>query len=414
MSAFRVGIAVLAVAAALSSVEPAFGRIHIRLGGPLGAVRSVFSHLLPRPGLHVRRAYARHGERVRFAAARESADTAARGAAPTAIGPRTSDTAARGQIAAAAALAGWQGGRGASGWWRHGDGGYGWVGPLFWPFAYDDIYDYIVWGDGKGFWGYGYVDIYAAIFAPYGYGDLARYLARSRGRKHDRMPSLAEMCGDEKGVIADAAIDQIRQAIQPNDEQRAALDELASASGEAAKTIRATCPTQVASTASGRLAAMQLRLEAMSAAIARIRTPLQKLYELLDDEQQKRLMALAGDQVTDGDSRVPPAQRCRNAPHAPFQWPGSELEAKLRPNEAQRAALDELRDRSAKAKDILKDDCQPEDAQSPPARLAAADIQLDAMLQAIKLLRPALENFYTTLSDEQKAQFEAIGPKRTS
>jgi hypothetical protein len=29
-------------------------------------------------------------------------------------------------------------------------------------------------------------------------------------------------------------------------------------------------------------------------------------------------------------------------------------------------------------------------------------------------VRPALENFYATLSDEQKAQFEAIGPKRTA
>jgi hypothetical protein len=35
------------------------------------------------------------------------------------------------------------------------------------------------------------------------------------------------------------------------------------------------------------------------------------------------------------------------------------------------------------------------------------------MLQAVKLVRPALEDFYATLSDEQKAQFEAIGPKRT-
>ena len=57
-----------------------------------------------------------------------------------------SNPAARGQIAAAGALAGWHG-HGANGWWRHGGGGYGWVGPLFWPFAYYDIYDYTIWGD---------------------------------------------------------------------------------------------------------------------------------------------------------------------------------------------------------------------------------------------------------------------------
>jgi hypothetical protein len=36
------------------------------------------------------------------------------------------------------------------------------------------------------------------------------------------------------------------------------------------------------------------------------------------------------------------------------------------------------------------------------------------MLQAVKLVDSALEDFYATLSDEQKAQFEAIGPRRTS
>jgi LTXXQ motif family protein len=58
--------------------------------------------------------------------------------------------------------------------------------------------------------------------------------------------------------------------------------------------------------------------------------------------------------------------------------------------------------------------CQPDDVVTPPARLAALAKQLDTMLQAVKLVRPALENFYATLSDEQKAQFEAIGSKRTT
>jgi hypothetical protein len=36
------------------------------------------------------------------------------------------------------------------------------------------------------------------------------------------------------------------------------------------------------------------------------------------------------------------------------------------------------------------------------------------MLQAVKLVSSVLDDFYATLSDEQKAQFEAIGPRRTS
>jgi hypothetical protein len=75
----------------------------------------------------------------------------------------------RADITARAATAGWHEGRdGGHGWWRHGNGGYGWVGPLYWPFAYNDMYDYAMWGYGydDSFWGYGYGDIYAGIFAP--------------------------------------------------------------------------------------------------------------------------------------------------------------------------------------------------------------------------------------------------------
>ncbi len=74
----------------------------------------------------------------------------------------------RAQIVATAATAGWHDGRGRGGWWRHRNGGYGWVGPLFWPFAYYDIYDYTLWGYGYDdpFWDYGYGDIYAGIFSP--------------------------------------------------------------------------------------------------------------------------------------------------------------------------------------------------------------------------------------------------------
>jgi len=36
------------------------------------------------------------------------------------------------------------------------------------------------------------------------------------------------------------------------------------------------------------------------------------------------------------------------------------------------------------------------------------------MLQAVKLVSDVLEDFYATLRDEQKAQFESIGPKRTA
>jgi hypothetical protein len=63
---------------------------------------------------------------------------------------------------------------------------------------------------------------------------------------------------------------------------------------------------------------------------------------------------------------------------------------------------------------MLKVACQTDAAVTPPARLAAVGKRLDVMLQAVKTVRTALDDFYGTLSDEQKAQFEAIGPRRTT
>jgi hypothetical protein len=402
---FPIGIAALGASLLLlatgpSSTAQARG---LRIGGgPIGVVRSVASLALR--GLHGRR-----GGRVRLANAE------AAGSLPRTDVTRGADwvtrPVARVQVAAGAALAGWHGQRGASGWWQHSDGGYGWVGPLFWPFAYYDVYDYALWGDGMGFWGYGYRDIYAAIFTPYGEDELARYVSPSRSRRFGRLPSLALVCGDDASELASLPIERLRQAIQPSNNQRAALDALANASLEAAQTIHSACPTEVASTPSGRLAAMQRRLEAMKSAIARVRTPFEEFYELLDDDQKGKLAAF-NDQRAPFAPKVPAAQSC--TPPETLQWPAGEIEARLHLSDTQREALDALRRMSVFAKNTLNFDCQPDENLTPPDRLATVDTRLDAMLDAIKQVAPALDDFLATLSDEQKAQFETIGTKRTS
>jgi len=323
-----------------------------------------------------------------------------------------SNPTARAQLAAGAAVAGWHGG--GRGWWQHPNGGFGWVGPLFWPFAYYDIYDYTLWGYGAPFWDYGYLDIYAGLFGPYGYGGLSGYVgSHPRGRGRHSADSFAQMCADDSRQIAGLPIDQIGQAIQPNGAQRAALDDLASASIKAAQTIRASCPAQVAATAPGRLAAMQDRIAAMISGVALVRPPLERLYGLLNDEQKARFNALAEDERKKAPTDNSVAE-CGKPPPQMLSWPADEIEAKLHPNDTQRAALKSLQDAAAHAADALKTACQPADVLTPVARLDAIAKRLDAMLQAVKSVRSALDEFYTTLSDEQKAQFEAIGPRRTS
>jgi hypothetical protein len=88
-----------------------------------------------------------------------------------------------------------------------------------------------------------------------------------RSRRHGRLPSLTQICGDDASEFAGLPIKRIRQAILPSEEQRATLDHLTNASVNAAQIIRAACPVEVALTPSGRPAAMQQRLEAMKSAI---------------------------------------------------------------------------------------------------------------------------------------------------
>jgi len=398
------GVIALATATALASAAEARG-FRLRIGGgPIGVVRSVAAMALG--GL---RGGGRRGERVRMARDEST------GSLPRGDITRSPDwitrPMARLQVAAGTALAGWHGGRGASGWWQHGDGSYGWVGPLFWPFAYYDVYDYAVWGDGMGFWGYGYRDIYAAIFTPYDEDELTRYLSSSHGRRFRRLPSLARMCGDDVSELAPLPVEQIRQTMRLSEEQRGMLDELAKASVAGEKAVRASCPTEVQPTPSARLATMQQRLEAMKSAIASIRTPFEVFYESLDDDQKAELTAL-NDQRAPFAPKVPAAQSC--TPPDVLPWPAADIEAKLHLNDAQREELGALSRMDALARNTLNFDCQPDDNLTPPDRLAAADVRLDAMLDAIKWVRPALDDFFATLSDEQKAQFDMIGAKRTS
>jgi hypothetical protein len=403
MSKPRIGIAVVVLVTLLSSSALA----RVRLGiGPLGVARFAVTRVLSLGGLHHARAIARHGQ-IRMASLR-SQD--ARNVMDSGLG----NPAVRRQIAASAALAGWHGGRTATGWWRHGDGGYGWVGPLYWPFAIHDIDDYTFWGDGIGFWNYSYPDIYAAIFAPYGGEELAVYAGPGpHGRRHRRVPRLSQLCGDDSEV-AGFPIDQVREAIAPNEAQRAALDELAGALVRAAEMIRASCPAQAAFTAPGRLAVMQARIGAMMQAALAVQPPLTRFYDLLEDEQEARLNALAEDRrKMSAAATEAPARQCGAAQPAALQWPAQEIEARLRPNDTQRAALKALRDANARAVEILISECQP-DAVTLPARLDAVNGRLAALQQAVYLVSAAIEGLYATLSDEQKAQFEAIGQKRTS
>jgi ABC-type transporter MlaC component len=90
-------------------------------------------------------------------------------------------------------------------------------------------------------------------------------------------------------------------------------------------------------------------------------------------------------------------------------WPIERIAQTVEPNDAQRVALDELKAATAQALDVLKAACPTALPSTPTGRIEAMRQRLDAMLQAVRTVRPVVEKFYQSLNDEQKARFNALG-----
>ena len=309
--------------------------------------------------------------------------------------------------------------------------GYGWYGPVFWPFAYDVLFADLFWGYAYGypFWDYGYPDIYGGLFSPFGYDDLAGYLSAGSGavsgtyagvspstrvargagsRQAEVTGQIAQSCGEDSKDVAGWPIDRIEQAVNPTADQRALLDDFANASIRAAQAIKEACPTTISFAPTGRLDAMQKRIAGMAQAVDLVEPPLDKFYTSLTDEQKARL-----DAATDQTGKSRSLANC-GAANAATQWPGERIQKAVQPSEHQQARLDTLKTAMANAADQLAKSCPASLPATPPARLRAISMRLNTMLESVKSVRSALDDFYSSLSDEQKAQFNLIGRQQTA
>lgn len=410
------GAALLALAVLLpNKAEAQFG---IR-GGPLGVARFAVGHMIGMSRLRHSRMAVRGG-RYRSAALRSQDPRGAERRQPP------NPTILRAALTAQAALSGWHGGRNPQGWWRHPDGSYGWAGPVFWPFAHDDLTNAIILGDTTSLSLYGYGDIYAALFSPYAATELAAYTA-PQGRRARKIPSAQNICdaSDPAGFPAD----RIAAAVQPNELQRTALDELATAWRAARDSIRAACPAELPATAPERLGLMRERIEAMIKATDALAAPLAKFEGLLDDGQKARLNSLGSERRSalaaaqrkdaqaasacdpDSDPRYDEKAQRQYEQLVAQQWPAADIASTLKLDEVARARLEVLQDTTLRTMETLSA-CPSKPEATPQARLAAVKARLETMLQAVKSVGDALDDFEADLSDEQKAGFEAIGPKR--
>ena len=298
-----------------------------------------------------------------------------------------------------------------------------WAGPVFWPYVNNDLFYYPFWPQAydEGYWAYAYDDLVDAIFWGYGspYADYAhaepdvgltaRPATRPSGSRRTQ-PEIVDMCEPAKG-LTDWPLDEVASVVQPTAEQRTLLDEVRAAAAQAAAAFKAACPSQISLTPTGRLQAMIARLDATLQATRIVRPPLDRFYNSLSDEQKARFNAV-GPNI--GADRPRTAQQSSDQKACGEPKPGlanlpiERVEDLVRPTERQQPALDRLAEATNKAVAILQQACPDFVPQTPVGRLEVMEKRIDAMLQAAKTVQPALQDFYASLSNEQKARFNTL------
>ncbi len=291
-----------------------------------------------------------------------------------------------------------------------------WYGPVFWPYAYSDIFDYVFWPRGyvDGYWAYVYDDFIDSLF--WGeQGPPDEYLVY--GAPPPPRPSyraVQALCKQPGSGITAWPFAEIERKVGLDGEQKRLLDSVRDAAKQAAGVFKASCPAEKAFplTPPGRLRAMMARLDATLQAVETVRPALEAFYDSLSDEQKERFNEIGpkGQKSTEASQALPQsAQACAEAKPGLTNLPIERVEAAVKPNDAQLDALDRLDDATVKAVSILQAACPEDTPLTPPGRLEAMEARLKAMLDAANTVKPALDDFYGSLSSEQKARFNRIG-----
>jgi hypothetical protein len=306
-----------------------------------------------------------------------------------------------------------------------------WYGPVYYPYAYDDMFYYAFWPDAydPGYWAYAYDDMFDGVFFPDG-APYAAYAAEgpyagpdgriTTGSAPSR-PAAApgrvtqatrNFCADQaKGVTA-WPLDQIAEAVRPNEDQKSLLENLRQASNEAAAKFKEACPDAVPMTPVSRLQAIIQRLQATDDAIQTVKPALVAFTNSLSDEQKARFNevgAQLGQPKQRSATQSQPEANCSGEKAGISNLAINRIETAVRPTDAQGAALDKLDAAMQKAVEALNTACPNAIPQTPVGRLDVMQKRVEAMIDAANIVRPALDEFYASLSDEQKAKLNRLG-----
>ena len=296
-----------------------------------------------------------------------------------------------------------------------------WHGPVFWPFAYSDVFDYAFRPSGydDGYFAYAYDDFIDGVFwgqagpppeYSYAYAPPNARLARSTSS------TVEELCTQPGTGITAWPFAEIKSKVGLNTEQKQLLDQVRSSGQRAASVFKASCPAKnaFAMTPPGRLQAMTLRLTATLEAVQTVRPAMEKFYNSLSDGQNERLNEIGPKQPKNNaeanqTSAARDGKSCSEPKAGLANLPIERIEDAVKPTNAQEDGLKHLEKATVKAVSIMQAACPEDTPITPPGRLEAMEKRLQAMIDAANTVKAALYDFYGSLSNEQKARFNIIG-----
>jgi hypothetical protein len=226
---------------------------------------------------------------------------------------------------------------------------------------------------------------------------------------------MEEICTQPGTGITAWPFAEINSKVRLNADQKQLLDQVRSAGQAAATVFKASCPAKnaFAMTPPGRLEAMTLRLTATLEAVQTVRPAMEAFYNSLSDEQKERFNEIGPRRSKDGadvsQTSVENGKSCSEPKAGLASLPMERIEDVVKPTDAQESSLRQLEDATVKAVSIMQAACPEDTPITPPGRLEAMEKRLQAMIDAANTVKPALNDFYGSLSSEQKARFNRLG-----
>jgi hypothetical protein len=329
----------------------------------------------------------------------------------------------------------------------------GWFGKVFWPFVVGDVFTAVLWPWPwyEPFWGYGgdyalsnvlwaapgalpasygngnIYDIYGGSSGRYGsavgtggssgrYGSAVGTNEKAASGANSETPTeadVAQACADLAPGVTDLPVNDIERTVHPTGDQVAALSALKTAWVSATKIIKTSCSGEVPLTPVRRLDVVEERLGAVLEGLQIVSGPLENFHNSLSEAQKRSFdsMLTANRDRSEAGGGVAGrlSSLCSERAASFSRLPTDKIEQVIRPGEQQRDAWEALKSASAKASTELNASCPAQTPQGLPDRLHAVEQRLAAMIAALRTVRPALTDFYGSLSDEQKARFNMMG-----